>query len=68
MSLEEARERQAFNQAELERMKWFLEDMKELSPVKGEWARINEEHTRLSRYNVFCASRHCVQAERTAST
>ena len=47
----EARERQAFNQAELERMKWFLEDMKELSPVKGEWARINEEHTRLSRYN-----------------
>ena len=50
-TLEEARERQAFNQAELERMKWFLEDMKELSPVKGEWARINEEHTRLSRYN-----------------
>lgn len=34
-TLEEARERQAFNQAELERMKWFLEDMKELSPVKG---------------------------------
>ena len=50
-TLEEARERQAFNQAELERMKWFLEDMKELSPIKGEWARINEEHTRLSRYN-----------------
>ena len=50
-TLEEARERQAFNQTELERMKWFLEDMKELSPVKGEWARINEEHTRLSRYN-----------------
>lgn len=50
-TLGEAREKQAFNQAELERMKWFLEDMKELSPVKGEWARINEEHTRLSRYN-----------------
>lgn len=49
-TLEEARAREASNRAEIERMKWFLGDLKELSPLKGEWRRINEEHTKLSRY------------------
>lgn len=49
-TLEEAREKEAINRAELERMKWFLNDLNELSPGKGEWSRINEEHTKLSRY------------------
>lgn len=49
--LEEAREKQAYNQGELERMQWFLEDVKQLSPSRGEWGKLNEEHTKLSRYN-----------------
>ena len=50
-NVEEARERQAFNQAELERMKWFLEDMKELRRLKENGLVSTKEHTRLSRYN-----------------
>ncbi len=37
------------NAERLERIRWFLEDMKDLGPSKNEWASINEEHTRLSR-------------------
>lgn len=48
--LKKAREELTLNEERLERIRWFLEDMKDLAPMKGEWASINEEHTRLSRY------------------
>ena len=47
--LRKAKEEASLNAERLERIRWFLEDMKDLGPSKNEWASINEEHTRLSR-------------------
>lgn len=49
-SLEEAKNRQAQHQAEAQQLSWYLEDMEDLAPLKGEWDTLNEEHTKLSRY------------------
>lgn len=49
-ALEEAKNRQAQHQAEAQQLSWYLEDMDELAPLKGEWDTLNEEHTKLSRY------------------
>ena len=34
--------------AKIEQLTWLLEDLSTLSPKKGEWESLNEEHTRLS--------------------
>lgn len=49
-ALDEAKNRQAQHQAEAQQLSWYLEDMDELAPLKGEWDTLNEEHTKLSRY------------------
>lgn len=47
--LKKAKEEASLNAERLERIRWFLDDMKDLAPAKNEWSSINEEHTRLSR-------------------
>lgn len=48
--LKKAREDLTLNEERFERLKWFISDIRDLAPTKGEWQQINEEHTRLSRY------------------
>lgn len=45
-----ATQEQEVQQAEKERLSWFLEDIESLKPEKNEWESLNEEHARLSRY------------------
>lgn len=47
-TLEEAQSGQDALRLKMERMDWMLEELDELSPKKGEWERINAEHSRLS--------------------
>lgn len=47
-ALDEAQSGQDAVRLKMERMDWMLEELDELSPKKGEWERINAEHSRLS--------------------
>ncbi len=49
--LKKASEESALNAEKLKQLQWLLEDLKDLSPKKGEWNQINEEHVRLSRWS-----------------
>ncbi|WP_337783641.1 DNA repair protein RecN [Sutterella wadsworthensis] len=46
--LEEASSSAEVRTAKIEQLTWLLEDLSTLSPKKGEWESLNEEHTRLS--------------------
>ncbi|MCD8339565.1 MAG: DNA repair protein RecN [Burkholderiales bacterium] len=54
--LRKAKEESALNQEKLKQLQWLLEDLNDLNPKKGEWEKINEEHTRMSRWSEILES------------